>query len=340
MVHPTAAAGACSVPPHGPAAAPFQRVIACLDASRFAGGVIAHAVAIAQLLGIPLTLLRVLETRPIDVDDELARDPLDWEMRRKASRQDLEQCGDAYRAARIPIETEMIEGHAAEQICHWIAHHEPGLLVLCSHGAGGRTQWRLGSTARQLCEGTRDSLLLVPAPTAEVAGVARYRRILVPLDGSLRAESVLPLAVQLAAAAQAELLLAHIVPVPELTGVGHEREDVELRERLLLRNERFACGYIDGLRRRLMPQEVAVRTVVLRGDDVRDCLARLIAEEHADMVVLSAHGQSGRCDLPYGSVAAHLVEHATAPLLIARWRPPHVHSEAESPAAPVRLPAR
>src|SRR3546814_15735031 len=58
-------------------------------------------------------------------------------------------------------------------------------------------------------------ILLVP-PNAEPKPDS-YRRIVVPLDGSCWAESVLPVATRLARAADAELVLAHIVPRPELT---------------------------------------------------------------------------------------------------------------------------
>src|SRR3546814_8945346 len=58
-----------------------------------------------------------------------------------------------------------------------------------------------------------------------------YQRILVPLDGSRWAESVLPLAARIARAANAEILLAHVVPAPEMIEARPlEMEDKERSE--------------------------------------------------------------------------------------------------------------
>ena len=139
----------------------------------------------------------------------------------------------------------------------------------------------------------------------------------VPLDGSSRAESTLPLALRLANAESAELLLAHVVPVPELTEVGPlEAGDLELRGQLVRRNERVAHDYLDQIRARMVKGGISARTLVLCDGDVRSRLARAIVDEAVDLVVLSAQGRSGHSDVPFGSVAAYLIAHAVAPLLI------------------------
>jgi nucleotide-binding universal stress UspA family protein len=65
---------------------------------------------------------------------------------------------------------------------------------------------------------THASLLVVPAHGADGQrdGALLLRRILVPLDCSPRAEWVFPLATALARAHDAELILAHVVPEPEI----------------------------------------------------------------------------------------------------------------------------
>jgi nucleotide-binding universal stress UspA family protein len=159
-------------------------------------------------------------------------------------------------------------------------------------------------------------VLLIP-PSAPEARIVHYRRLLVPLDGSSRAESTLPLALRLAKAEGAELLLAHVVPVPELTEVGPlEAGDLELRGQLVRRNERVAHDYLDRIRARVVKGGISARALVLCDGDVRSRLARAIVDEAVDLVVLSAQGRSGHSDVPFGSVAAYLIAHAVAPLLI------------------------
>jgi nucleotide-binding universal stress UspA family protein len=299
-------------------ATPFRRIAVCLDGSELGERIIPHALAVAQSFGTPVTFLRVLEGRPVG---DVPPDPLEWDIRRREARDYLAQLADECRSAGAAIDVELIDGHAAEQIILWTEHHEADLTVLCSHGARGRTGWSLASTAQKLVEGAPGSLLLVPAAAAAVSGVARYRRILVPLDGSSRAESVIPLATRLAASHGAEMILAHIVPIPELTEIGLlDAEDIELRDRLVQRNERVAHEYLDRLHARGTAKGVSLRVIALRGGDVRNRLASLISDEAVDLVVLSAHGHGGRCDAPCGSVATYLLGRAAAPLLVVRPR--------------------
>lgn len=324
--------------PHGSVAIGFHRIAVCLDGSELGERVIPHALGIARALGSPVTLLRVLEGRAVG---DSPPDPLEWDIRRKEARDYLDQCAEEHRRADVAIDAALIEGHPAEQICLWAAHHKADLTVLCSHGGRGRTEWSLASTARKLVERVSGSLLLVPAAATAVSGVAQYRRILVPLDGSPRAESIIPLAMQLAAGTDGEVLLAHIVPIPELTEIGMlDPEDLELRERLVQRNQRVAHEYLDRLRARLTTAGVSSRAIVLRGEDVRSHLTRLISDEAVDVVVLSAHGRSGRCDLPCGSVTAHLIAHVSTPLLIVRADTARsgLHRAHEPPG--VRLPSQ
>jgi nucleotide-binding universal stress UspA family protein len=293
----------------------FGRIAACLDGSEVGERIIPHALAMARALRIPLTLLRVLEGKTSGGDPT---DPLTWEFRRRETRDYLERIA-LREGGGSSIDAEVIEGQAAEEICLWVRHHDVGLTVLCTHGVSGETRWSLASTARKLVEGAPGSFLLVPAAAAACEAEARYHRVLIPVDGSARAESVLPLARRLAEAHAAELILVHVVPVPELTEIGPlDAEDRELQERLMRRNERVANEYLDRLRARLAEGDAPVRALVLRGGDARSRVARLVAEEGVDLVVLSAHGRSAQADVPLGSVATHLVAHAEVPLLIVR----------------------
>lgn len=296
----------------GPALA-HGRIVACLDRSELAQRVVPHALAIARALGVPITLLRVLEARPAG---ETRADPVEWDIRRHEARHSLERLAARLRDDAGSVEVEVVEGHVAEQICLWATNRAADLVVLGAHGEGRPTADGLGGTARNVLDRAPASVLLVPASVAS-GRVARYRRILVPVDGSSRAESVLPFAIRLAEAAQAELLLTYVVPVPELIEVGPlESDDLEMCERIVRRNERVAREYLNRIRARAARNGLRVRTFALRDGDVRSRLARLVGDERVDLIVLSAHGHSGRADVPYGSVTAHLMTHSAVPLLV------------------------
>jgi nucleotide-binding universal stress UspA family protein len=314
----------------------FHHIAACVDASGFAERVIPHALAIAAALGSPVTFLRVVEEKPTRTDP---LDPVEWDIRLREAQDELAKLADEGRREAYRIDTQVIEGEVAGRISHWAHDHGVELTVLGTHGDSGVTEWGLGSTAQKLMDRAHGSLLLVPCnyPTERVV---HYHRLLVPLDGSSHAESVLPLAIRLALAERAELVLVHVVPVPELTEIGPlESEAVELREQLIRRNERVGHEYLDRIRGRI-GGDLLVRTRLVRGADARSGLSRAITDEEPDLIVLAAHGRSRRTDVPFGSLAAYLITHAVVPLLIVRRHPTHLarHDAATAHQTPVRLP--
>jgi nucleotide-binding universal stress UspA family protein len=290
--------------------------VACLDGSELGSGIVPHAQVVARALGARLTLLHVLETEATGAGPP---DSLDWGIRQREARAHLEGLAAQLGDLESGVRSELIQGSAAEQICCWTEQHNVDLTVLCSHGARGATDWDLASTARKLIDRAPGSLLLVPA-TAVAKEEVRYQRILVPLDGSPRAESVVPVALRIAASQKAEVLFAHVVPVPELTRTGPlDAEGADLERRVVERNHRVASAYLDRLRARVS-QAARVRVLVVGDGSVRTRLERLIREEGADLVVMSAHGHTGRTDSPCGSVTEYAVTHATTPLLVVRDR--------------------
>ncbi len=325
-------------------AAPFRRIAACVDGSEMGERVVLHASMVAAAFGTPLTILRVLETEPNA--DNTPPDPLDWGVRQREARAHLDRLVSLASHHGVDVQAELIQGRAAEQICCWTLQQGADLTVLGSHGEHGRSEWMLSSTARKLVDGVAGSLLLIPAhgPHRGVDAV-RYRRIMVPLDGSARAECVLPIATRLALAHEADLLIAHVTPPPELTRVGPlTAQDLELEQRVIARNERVVRAYLDQIRARVSEAGVAASTVISRGGDPRTRLARLVRREGVDLVILSAYGRRGPRDAPCGSVAAHLLTHVAVPLLVFRERPRRImrrlSQEATRRAASARPPAQ
>lgn len=301
----------------------FRRITVCVDGSAMSDTLVHHAADAAKAFDAPLTILRVLEPDPNA--DANPPDPLDWDVRQREARANLDQLIDYARRHGINAATELIQGRAAEQICLWTLQHDADLTVLASHGEHGRSVWTLSSTARKLVDGVPGSVFLVPADGEPVGDGLRVRRIMVPLDGSVRAESVLPIAARLATAHAAEVLVAHVTPGPELIRVGPlTGQDLELEAQVIARNERVARGYLDQIRARLSEGGVSARTVVMRTGDVRTRLTRLVKRENVDLVVVSAYGRRGPRDAPCGSVTAHLLTHMVTPVLMFRERPRRV----------------
>jgi nucleotide-binding universal stress UspA family protein len=305
---------------------PIRHVGVCIDRSSLGDRIVPYAIALARAFGAKLTVLHALEP-PHEGSDATPTDPLDWEVQRNEARRHLAGVTSKHATAGLPVGSEVLEGHPAEEIRDWVSNHGVDLTVLASHGESGWTEWSLASTARKLTEGISGSVLLVPAWSVQepIAREVTYDRILVLLDGSPRAESALPLASSLARVHGSELLLLHVVSRPEpACPCPFDTEGQDLEQHLVDRNARAANVYLECVRKHAAGDGIRVRTLVTVDGDVRSEILRRIAENRVDLLVFSGHGRGGRAELPFGSVASFLLDHATVPLLVVRERAPDV----------------
>ncbi|MCF8467308.1 MAG: universal stress protein [Sneathiella sp.] len=297
------------------------RVIVCVDQSELSAKVIPHARTIAKSLDGILILVHVMEPEKLS---HAPSDPVEWDLRRREAQIFISGLASRLKSNGIPLSTKILEGQAAEQISKCMPTEPGDITALCRSEA--ENQPRIGETARRVMETSGSSILLVPACVPFIKK-ATYSKILVPLDGSPRAESAVPYAVRIALAENAELVLAHATPQPELMHFGPlSVEDIELRERVSRRNEMVAREYLDRIRAQLTDCSIPVRTLILKGGDVRHQLVAAVAKQSADLLVLSAQGSSGFADVSSGDVAGFLMARSPVPILMIR-RPHEVGSE-------------
>lgn len=299
----------------------FRSILVPLDGSPLAEAALPHAAALAAAFDARIHLLRVIPIRqrggavPLDI--------IDRKLGQAEVAAYLQAVAADLRRRDIAVQTEVLEGHPAEQILEVLRGRQTDLLVLTSHGCGGLTEFRISGTAHKVISGAGVSILLVPTSETRPAGdpTTRYHRILVGLDGSRRSQWGLGPATVLARAVDAELVLAHIVQVPETV---EDPGSMELRnavEHLVRLNQRAAMQHLGALRARLSTPGLKVRTRIEVSRDVSEALATLAEAEHADLVVLTAHGVSVSSQRAYGVIATQLLAHARRPLLIAQDTP-------------------
>ena len=141
--------------------------------------------------------------------------------------------------------------------------------------------------------------------------------ILVPLDGSERAEAILRHVEDLAEQYCATVVLLQVVePVP-LT-IGFETPYEMLREAFEQQTKQ-AQSYLAGKQGEFREKGIQARTRVVTGPVV-DAIIRAAEREEADLVALASHGRSGLSQVFYGSVAAGVLHRIDRPLLLIRSR--------------------
>jgi nucleotide-binding universal stress UspA family protein len=293
----------------------FSEILVPLDGSSLAECVLPHVVAVATSFDAVAVLLRVLGQEHAEGSGSPA-DPVGWHLAEAAAQSYLQEVADGLAGSEVSAETVILQGAPAERVLELARERGFGLIVLSSHGQSGLSGWNVSSVVQKIILRARQSVMIVRAyqPGIERGGVARYRRILVPLDGSQRAECALPVAALLAEANRGTILLTHVVHEPEMPRqTKPTEEDLDLAERLVERNTVEAKAYLDRLRRRLSADAQAR---LLVGGDVATTLQDAVESEEADLVVLSAHGYSGAPRRTYGSITAGFIAYGTTPLLI------------------------
>ena len=293
----------------------FNRILLPLDRSPLAECVLPHAVAVARAFESQVVPLHVLETGG-GSRWRRAVDPLNWQIRKIEAETYLHELALRLQQAGLVTETQILEGVAAQRVIEYTRSNDIQLIVLSSHGQSGLSSWSVSNVVHKIILRVCTSIMIVRAdqpPSIDLAGLL-YHRLLVPLDGSQRAESILPVAETLARAHQAEILLAHVVRRPDMprrTPPTHE--DVDLADRLVERNRTEATQYLEELRSRLSGE---VQTRLLVEDHVAAPLHELVDQEKVDLVLLSSQGCSGQSRWPHGSVVNSFITYGTTPLFI------------------------
>lgn len=144
--------------------------------------------------------------------------------------------------------------------------------------------------------------------------------ILVPLDGSSRAEQALPVAESIARATRGQLVLARVNPATTwITSLSAEGAMAapEIYQQIVDDEDRLAREYVDAQADRLRERGGSVRTVVLRGVPAA-MLIDLEEAEHVWLVVMTTHGRTGLPRFALGSVADRLVRAGAVPVLLLR----------------------
>lgn len=293
----------------------FDNILVPLDRSALAECVLPHAVAIASCFHSQITLLTVLE-RGMALDSASGADALEWRFRKAEAESYLRSLVDRLQEIDVPLKSQILEGEGAEEIVDFAHRTGANLIILSNHGRSGLTGCNVGSTAQKIVMRARTSVMMVPAYPRKATQPAtlRYQRLLVPMDGSHRAEWVWPLATTLARAHSAEILLAHVVRPPEMPRrLPPTAEDRELAEHVVMRNQEEAKRFVDELQA-WMPS--SVRGYVLVDEHVPATLHQFADENGVDLVILSAHGYSGGARFIYGGVAISFIIYGGPPVLI------------------------
>jgi len=137
-----------------------------------------------------------------------------------------------------------------------------------------------------------------------------FERILVPLDGSPRAELILSQVGRILKREDSEILLLRIIDVPQAVG----RVDLHYLQQV---DREEAQKYVHDVARRFAAKGTKVHGRIAEGYPP-DVILDTARAEGATMIAMSTHGRSGPLRWTLGSVAEKVARAADVPLLLVR----------------------
>ena len=142
-----------------------------------------------------------------------------------------------------------------------------------------------------------------------------YSKILVPLDGSRRAERVLSHVEELALGFGAKVILLRAVRPPPL--VGRDSSELQQFQKNMDEIQKEAEDYLNTVKIKFNAMGIEIQTQVTVAPVVKEIL-NVAEKEKVDLIALASHGRSGLSQLFYGSVAAGILHRVDRPLLVIR----------------------
>lgn len=337
----------------------FNRILVPLDGSTLAERAIPHAEQFARIFGSSIVLLQILDPTSFH-ENPSAVDPLSWQIRKAEADMYLQGIAARIRGelqdspvdaqsgqdigtdvVKTNVEYSIREGKTAENIVNFAHSEAIDLVVISTHGSGGLSRWNISSVTQKVINLIYLPVLLVRAycqPTAPGFGV-HYRRILLPIDSSRRAECSLAAGIALAGGEifsgllaagndrsirrpdlqtsqpPTTLIITAVIKPPEIPIPEPYPVEIEKLSSQLMEVSRLAVtSYLNEMKARL-PVECESR--VLENTNASLAIQELAAqEEDIDLVILCAHGYTGQFAWPYGSNARNYIEHGTKPVLV------------------------
>jgi len=313
----------------------YRKMLVLLDGSELAEVVFPFAKELAARLNLDVTMLQVYG----DIGRNFV--PVHQAYIERAAEKIKSQIEDVQERLGIPLEEKQVEvrgeladGHYAEEILSYAENSKIDLILMASHGRSGIRRWRMGSVADKVLRAAKVPVLFIRAGTEDATPYDQWptRTIVVPMDGSERAESVLPHVIALAKQRAIEPVMVNLIRVcdppiapsyysPELSGVPLNWG--EFMEQETTRCKQTASDYLGNIAKQLEDQGIKAESTVLVGQ-AADEIINFVSKNPFSIVVMATHGRTGLSRLVFGSVTESVLQAASNPILLTK--PEHADS--------------
>ncbi len=307
----------------------YTRMLVPLDGSEYAEVVFPYVKELAGRLDIDVILLHVFASEASEFAP-MHRAYIEQaaEMVKREARKVQRKSGASPQVKPVEVRGEMVVGSPAEEILRFAEENKADFILTATHGRTGLRHWALGKVADKILRVAKVPVCLVRAGVPDQVPYDRWpkKTILVPLDGSELAESVLPHVERLARQRdQVEVVLLRVCEplvtpsyyAAELSGVPLNWGEYMQKE--TARSKQAAKEYLAGIEKRFRESNIDVRSEVLVGK-AADEIIDYVKKNPLSLIVMASHGRSGLSRLVYGSTAESVLFGVASPLCLVKLR--------------------
>lgn len=298
----------------------YTSLLVPLDGSPQSEQAVPIAVALARRSAAVVELVHVHPALALLSGAPVLDPRLDLDARREM-RDRLDGVAERLRSsAGVHVTATVLDGATVPALVGYVEERHPDLVVMTSHGRGGVSRLWLGSVAEALARVASAPVLVVRSDAARMPGSNEpvFRHVIVPLDGSPLAESVLDQVVGIATpGATAFTLVRIIVPAPPVTS---ELGVISLPDEDMARLKHEAGEYLEEVAADLRGLGAALTTRVVVDASPAQAILAIAEEGEADLLALATHGRAGLARAILGSVADKLLRGARSAVML--YHPP------------------
>ena len=308
----------------------YRKMLVPLDGSELAEVVLTYARELAGRLDIDIVLLHV-SVPALSQFAPMRRAYIERaaENIEHLSREIQKKTGTPPGNKPIAVQGDLTVGYPPEEILRFAEENAVDLILMATHGRSGVKQWTMGNVADKVLRASKVPVWLVRTGIPDETPYDQWpkKSILVPLDGSEMAESVLPHLETLAKQRDGELLEVVLLRVseppalpsyyiPEVSEMPLNWGEYEQQE--TAKGKQVAKEYLAMVEKRLKESNISnMQSVVLTGK-AADEIADYANKNPFNIIVMATHGRSGLSRWVYGSVTDNVLQGTSSPIFLVR----------------------
>ncbi len=307
----------------------YQKILVPLDGSEFAEAVFPYAKELAARLELEVILLHIVRPEERNFFAPIHRAYVQETVAtiRRQAQEVQTNIGPKPGSQSPQVQGETVVGYPSEEILRYAEMKGIDLILMATHGRAGARHWTLGHVAEKILRQSKVPVWLVRAEIPDATPYDKWpkKTLLVPLDGSELAETVLPhvesLAQQRGEVVDVTLLRVCEPPIipsyetPELSGAALNWGQYIQQE--IARCKQTAEEYLAKIEKRFKDKKISVHSETLTGKAAEEITNYATKNPHS-LIIMTTHGRTGLRRLVYGSVAESVLLGVSNPIFLVR----------------------